>query len=97
MGKKYGQNRGNNPPQALPKGRDIHVKEQTTLLAFLLETLKEQSRTAVKSLLSHGQIMINGQSIRQFDAPLEPGGPDLLRAPESGIQQPASQHYLGRR
>ena len=73
MGKKYGQNRGNNTPQALPKGRDIHVKEQTTLLAFLLETLKEQSRTAVKSLLSHGQIMINGQSIRQFDAPLEPG------------------------
>ena len=73
MGKKYGQNRGNNTPQTLPKGRDIHVKEQTTLLAFLLETLKEQSRTAVKSLLSHGQIMINGQSIRQFDAPLEPG------------------------
>ena len=65
MGKKYGQNRGNNPPQALPKGRDIHVKEQTTLLAFLLETLKEQSRTAVKSLLSHGQIMINGQSIEK--------------------------------
>jgi len=49
------------------------VKEATTLLPFLLETLNGQSRTTVKSLLKNRQIIINGQRTTQHDTPLEAG------------------------
>ncbi len=40
---------------------------------FLSQTLSGQSRTTVKSLLSHQQVMVNRQVIRQFDHKLEKG------------------------
>ena len=46
--------------------------ESNTLLPFLFELLKEQSRSSVKGLLSRGQISVNGKVTRQFDAPLNP-------------------------
>ena len=51
----------------------VVVKEENTLLPFLLETLKEHSRTSVKAMLGHGQISINKRMTRQFDAALKPG------------------------
>ena len=56
-----------------PKGRKVTVAESNTLLAFLFELLKEQSKSSVKALLAHGQILVNGNVTTQFDAPLEPG------------------------
>lgn len=56
-----------------PRGRKVTVAESNTLLAFLFELLKEQSKSSVKALLAHGQILVNGNVTTQFDAPLEPG------------------------
>ena len=52
------------------KERRVMVGESNTLLPFLFELLKEQSRSSVKGLLSRGQISVNGKVTRQFDAPL---------------------------
>ncbi len=60
-------------PGQPPRGRKVIVNEKNTLLPFLLELLKEQSRSSVKALLMHGQISVNGKSTTQFDTPLEPG------------------------
>jgi len=46
------------------------VKEQCELFGFLTATLKDQSRTTVKSLLTHQQVTVNHEVVRQFDAPL---------------------------
>ena len=54
------------------KERQVTVGESNTLLPFLFELLKEQSRSSVKGLLSRGQISVNGKVTRQFDAPLNP-------------------------
>ena len=54
------------------KERRVTVGESNTLLPFLFELLKEQSRSSVKGLLSRGQISVNGKVTRQFDAPLNP-------------------------
>lgn len=55
-----------------PRGRRVVVKENTMLLSFLFDLLKEQSKSSVKALLGHGQISINGKVTTQFDAPLSP-------------------------
>jgi 23S rRNA pseudouridine1911/1915/1917 synthase len=52
--------------------RKVTVQTATTLLAFLFDLLKGQSKSSVKSLLSHRQISVNGKVATQFDAPLEP-------------------------
>ncbi len=49
------------------------VAEATTLLPFLLETLKGKSRNNVKSLLSRKLVTIDGKPTSQFDTPLSPG------------------------
>ena len=51
----------------------LTVTEPTELMAFLLAQLKDQSRTTVKSLLSHQQITVRKQVIRQFDYHLNAG------------------------
>ncbi len=58
---------------AKPNVRNIPVNGENTLLPFLFETLKDQSKTTVKSLLKHGQILVNGKVTTQFDTPLKPG------------------------
>lgn len=54
-------------------GRKVTVSESNTLLPFLFDLLKEQSKTSVKALLAHNQIAVNGIYTTQFDTPLEPG------------------------
>ena len=53
--------------------RHFQVTADDTLLHFLFEVLKNQSKTTVKSLLAHKQVCINGRAVTQFDAPLKPG------------------------
>lgn len=55
------------------KNRTFNIEADNTLLSFLFESLKNESKTTIKSLLSHKQICINGRSVTQFDAPLHPG------------------------
>lgn len=49
------------------------VMEQSTLLPFLLSTLKGKSRNNVKSLLRRDLVAVDGRPVRQFDTPLSPG------------------------
>lgn len=56
-----------------PRGRKVTVKEENTLLPFLFDLLNQQSKSSVKALLSHGQILVNGKVTSQFDTPLAPG------------------------
>ncbi len=51
----------------------FQVKENSQLLTFLLEQLPSKSRTKIKLLLSAKRILVDGQSVSQFDHPLVPG------------------------
>jgi 23S rRNA pseudouridine1911/1915/1917 synthase len=56
-----------------PGGKLIPVTEPAELLNFLFAQLPEQSRSAVKSLLTHRQIAVDGETVTQFNHPLVPG------------------------
>lgn len=60
-------------PQRAPRARKIEVKEENTLLNFLVARLDGQSKSSVKSLLSNRQISVNENITKQFDEPLKPG------------------------
>lgn len=52
----------------------IHTaKQDASLLTFLFETYPESSRTQVKSYLTSGRVMVNGQKVTAFDWPLRAG------------------------
>lgn len=51
----------------------LEVNEPAELLAFLLANLKGKSRNNIKSLLSHGEVTVDGKSIKQFNHLLRPG------------------------
>ena len=72
MKKGFGMKKRFRPDNA-PRGRNITVEQEATLLPFLFELLKEQSKTSVKALLSHGQIWVNQQATTQFDTLLHAG------------------------
>ena len=56
-----------------PRGRNITVEQEATLLPFLFEKLQGQSKSSVKALLGHGQILVNNEVTTQFDTPLHAG------------------------
>lgn len=47
--------------------REFKVHKDSLLLEFLLETLKDQSRNSVKSLLSNHRVSVDGAPISQFN------------------------------
>lgn len=49
------------------------VKEPIELLAFLLQEKVKNSRNSVKSVLSRGQVIVDGKVIKQHNYPLMPG------------------------
>lgn len=49
------------------------VKEPTELLVFLLKTLSNLGRNSVKSLLSHGSVLVDDQAVTKYNFPLRPG------------------------
>lgn len=61
-----------------PRGRTLTVQGENTLLPFLFDCLKEQSKSSVKALLSRGQISVNGTVTSQFNTPLVPGDEVLV-------------------
>lgn len=57
------------------KNKDIFtytIEEETTLLPFLLKSINK-SRNSVKSILTRGQVRVDGQIITQHNHPLKPG------------------------
>ena len=65
-------------PGEPPRGQRSFVKEQNTLLPYLLDLLKGQSKTSVKGLLSRGQVWVNGVVCTHFDTLLEVGNEVLI-------------------
>lgn len=53
--------------------QEIKVSEKSELLSFLIDKNIRKSRNAVKSLLTHKQIKINGKTISQYNHELNPG------------------------
>lgn len=56
-----------------PQSMVYTVREKTTLMEFLMMTLKGTSRTRVKSLLVHRMVSVNNSIVSQYNYPLEPG------------------------
>ncbi|WP_301107770.1 RluA family pseudouridine synthase [Sporosarcina sp.] len=49
------------------------VQEQVELLPFLLQVMSKSSRNSVKSVLTRGQVMVDGVMITQHNHSLQPG------------------------
>ena len=62
------------------------VKEKTEVLKFLIEMMPSQSRKSVKSILSRGQIFVNGKGTTQFNDALVPGDRVEIRSAASNIK-----------
>ena len=45
----------------------------TTLLAFVQESMPDRKRTVLKQMLQHNQVAVNGTPVKQFDMPLSQG------------------------
>jgi len=61
-------------PAAKPSETKLEVKEPSELLAFLLAALRHKhGRNAVKSILSRGQVSVEGRTVTRHDHPLAPG------------------------
>ena len=56
------------------------VTQADTLLPFLLEQVKGQSRNNVKGLLTRGQVQVDGVTVTRHDHPLEPGQTVVIRS-----------------
>lgn len=54
------------------------VYKDSSLLEFLIDVMPERKRTNIKELLSHNQIAVNGDPVRQFDLQLHIG--DVVKA-----------------
>lgn len=52
--------------------RNYRPEKEGILMTFLVDTLKDKSRTTIKSLLAHRQVAVNGRPITQFDTPVHP-------------------------
>ncbi|MEG1585454.1 MAG: RluA family pseudouridine synthase [Bacteroidales bacterium] len=52
--------------------RNYRPEKESILMTFLLEVVKDKSRTTIKSLLAHRQVAINGRPVTQFDTPVHP-------------------------
>lgn len=51
----------------------VGISETTTLMPFLIGSLKNRSRDNIKSLLRNRQVLVNGEPVSQFNHELKPG------------------------
>ncbi len=63
--------------------RELTVEGETTLLPFLLEAVRGKSRNAVKNLLTHRQVLVDGVVCTRHDTPLRPGNRVSILPPEA--------------
>jgi len=61
------------------KETTLTVGEGTTLMPFLLQSLANKSRDNIKSLLRNKQVIVNGESVTQFNHELTPGDQVTIR------------------
>lgn len=66
------------------KHQTYPVERAALLLPFLLERVKGKSRNNVKSLLTRGQVLVDGIAVTRHDCPLAPGQSVTVEGP-SGV------------
>ncbi|UHA72231.1 RluA family pseudouridine synthase [Paenibacillus sp. 481] len=69
-------------PKAYP------VTEPTELLLFLLSSLSNLGRNAVKSILARGQVSVNGRAVTAYNFPLQPGHTVTIQREKIVEQEP---------
>jgi 23S rRNA pseudouridine1911/1915/1917 synthase len=57
----------------MPRDLTLPVTEETTLMPFLIGSLRDKSRDNIKSLLRNRQVVVNGEPVTQFNHQLKPG------------------------
>lgn len=67
--------------------RELTVERESRTLDFLLENVKGKSRNAVKNLLTHRQVLVDGAVVTRHDTPLLPGQRVVILPP--GAPAPA--------
>ncbi|REE56468.1 23S rRNA pseudouridine1911/1915/1917 synthase [Paenibacillus taihuensis] len=60
-------------PAAPAPSKSYEVTEPAELLTFLLQAVKSEGRNAIKSMLSRGQIAVNGTTQKVYNFMLQPG------------------------
>lgn len=63
--------------------RDLRPESATTLLPFLLGAVKGKSRNAVKNLLTHRQVLVDGGVVTRHDAAVGPENVVTLLPPDA--------------
>lgn len=71
------------------KTKDYLVKEPTELLPFLLQEKVKNSRNSVKSVLTRGQVWVDGKNIKQHNHPLLPGQTVSIVANKAALKEEA--------
>jgi 23S rRNA pseudouridine1911/1915/1917 synthase len=62
------------------RNKTFLVTEPTTLLPFLLSRLPEKGRNKVKGLLTHHQVIVEGQTVTRHDHALLPGQQVIIQS-----------------
>lgn len=70
-----------------PRRRELAVAKEDRALDFLLANVTGKSRNAVKNLLTHRQVLVDGKVVTRHDAPLLPGQRVVILPP--GAPAPA--------
>ena len=84
----------NKRPNATNKNKTFReteyiVKEDIELLPFLLQTLNNQSRNSVKSILTRGQVSVDGKVITKHNHPLISGTKISIQGNQSAMKERA--------
>lgn len=65
-------------PKAAEKTTKLKVMEPAELMTFLMVKLPDHSRSSVKALLTRGQVILDNQTVTQYNHPLQPGQDVLI-------------------
>ncbi|MGZ9583507.1 RluA family pseudouridine synthase [Paenibacillus marinisediminis] len=66
-------------PKPVQQPKVYTVNEPSELLSFLLNTITNRGRNSIKSLLSHGQVLVNDRVETAYNYPLQPGQSVTIR------------------
>jgi 23S rRNA pseudouridine1911/1915/1917 synthase len=67
----------------------LEVRENSILMQYLLQNLKNKNRDNIKSLLRNKQVWVNGQAISQFNHELHPGHQVVIKRNRAADLPPA--------
>lgn len=71
------------------RAAEYSVEETSELLPFLLKTLNKSSRNSVKSILTRGQVTVDGKMLKQHDHLLVPGQVVAIQNNKASIKETA--------